>query len=315
MREGLQVDGHGGIAADGVAVGRIVLMAGHAGDGIVQHNHRGNAPVVGDIHQPGDAGMAEGGVADHRHGPGGLLLAPGGIEAVKPADGRAHADADVDGGQRRGGTQGIAADIAADIDLQFFQGVKQAAVGTAGAEHGRPGRDVAFKGVVGPVLPQQGLPDGSLAVFADGREQQAADDRHAMLAAVGLDDVVQLLDDIDLADVAGELHNQADRQGVDHAQLEEAGPLAQGLLGVCIGGTGTNDADTLVVVLDGVDGGGFRPPAQGLGAFFHLNVGAPGHGGHHDVFHHVLMVLLQRTLLPGRKLHQGTGMGNPGGQA
>ena len=42
-------------------------MAGHASDGIIQDNHRCVGLVTGNIDQPRDTGMNEGGVTDDRY--------------------------------------------------------------------------------------------------------------------------------------------------------------------------------------------------------------------------------------------------------
>ena len=62
-----QIHGGGGLALDVVAGGGVLLMAGHAGDGVVQNDNDGIALVVGDVYQAGDAGMDKGGIADDSH--------------------------------------------------------------------------------------------------------------------------------------------------------------------------------------------------------------------------------------------------------
>ena len=92
----------------------------------------GVAAVVDHVDETGDAGMEEGGVADHGHG---LLLhaleskALG--HAVGGRDAGAHADAGVHGRERRQRSERVAADVAGDMELELGKHGVEAAVGTA----------------------------------------------------------------------------------------------------------------------------------------------------------------------------------------
>ena len=74
-------------------------------------------------------------------------------------------------------------------------------------------------------------------------------------------------------------------------------------------------ADFFIVHLHPVD----RPIAGVLGhlvhARFHHLVALAGHAGHHDIFHGIFHIILERRLLPLAQLHQRAGMGNAGGGA
>jgi hypothetical protein len=58
----------------------VLLVAGHAGDGVVRDNHGGGGVVVGDIDKARDARVDEGGVADD--GDGGFRA--GGFDLIRP---------------------------------------------------------------------------------------------------------------------------------------------------------------------------------------------------------------------------------------
>ena len=91
LAECLEVDLTCGVALDVVTGGGVLLMARHAGDGVVQNDHGGVALVVSNVCKTGHAGMHEGGVADDCHGLALALLAQCLIKAVEGADGCAHA--------------------------------------------------------------------------------------------------------------------------------------------------------------------------------------------------------------------------------
>jgi hypothetical protein len=68
------------LAHEGLAGAGVVLVAGHAGDGVVQHHGDDLALVVGYIHGAGHAAVEEGGVAHHaEHG---LVGDAGGSKAL-----------------------------------------------------------------------------------------------------------------------------------------------------------------------------------------------------------------------------------------
>ena len=72
----LNFNGRGDLALQGVAGAGVVLVAGHAGDVVVQHNGDDRALVVEDLGRAGHAGVEEGRVADDAEDL--LLLSRGG---------------------------------------------------------------------------------------------------------------------------------------------------------------------------------------------------------------------------------------------
>ena len=92
-------------------------MAGHAGDGVVQHDDHGVGTVIGDVDEAGDAGVGKGGVTDDRHALFLPFRSPGFVVAVEGGHGGAHTDTGIHGAQGSAGPQGIAADVSADVDL------------------------------------------------------------------------------------------------------------------------------------------------------------------------------------------------------
>ena len=118
MTQGFQIHGGGGLALDVEAGGGVLLVAGHAGDGVVQHDNHGVGAVVGDVYQAGDAGVGKGGIANDGHAFLLRLGAAGLVVAVEGRHRRAHADGGVHGVQGGAGAQGVAADVAADVDAR-----------------------------------------------------------------------------------------------------------------------------------------------------------------------------------------------------
>ncbi len=57
----------GRLVFQGQASGRVLLMAGHAGDRIVKHQNGRMAAVVGNVNQPSDPRMDKCAVTDYRH--------------------------------------------------------------------------------------------------------------------------------------------------------------------------------------------------------------------------------------------------------
>ena len=132
------IDPMGRLRSSGYTGSGVVLAAGHGGDAVVENNHGCRRIVVDHVHQAVDAGVEEGGIADHGHHLLSFLLGnhlyhPGGV-----ADGGAHADTGFHGGQGRQETEGITADIAGNIGLEVVEGIEDTPVGTAGTHVGRP---------------------------------------------------------------------------------------------------------------------------------------------------------------------------------
>ena len=118
--ETLQIDLGAGVPLQVVAGGGVLLVAGHAGDGVIKNDDGGVGLVVGDVDEARDAGVHEGAVADDGHGLPLHLAAAGLVEAVEAGDGGAHADGGVDGAEGGHRAQGVAADIAQHRELQLI---------------------------------------------------------------------------------------------------------------------------------------------------------------------------------------------------
>ena len=187
-------------------------------------------------------------------------------------------------------------------------------MGAAAAHHRRPHRNFSLQGLGGQFLAGEQPAHQALVKLAAQGEQLLANDVHADLFAVGLDHVVQFLDNIDLFHLFRERFDQLHRQRIHHAQLQVRGAAAHGLFGVLIRVAGGDDADGWVINLHAVDFRGLRPLGQPLGSFLHLYVLGPGERRQHDVFRRVLLIGLQISFVPVLQLHQASGMGDPGGQ-
>ena len=199
----LEVDRARRVALDRVAGRRVLLVAGHAGNRVVEDDHRGIRAVVGDVDQARDARVDERRIADHGDR---LLFRLGAarlVVAVERRNRSAHADADVHRAERGRGAERVAADVAADIDALALERVEKPPVRAAAAHDGRAHRDVLFERDAFAARNAELLGDQLLRKLAAARENILADDRHADFFAVRFDDVVQLLDDVDRLEPRG----------------------------------------------------------------------------------------------------------------
>ena len=257
--------------------------------------------------------MHEGGVPQDGHGlllPG---LAQGLVEAVGGPDGGPHAQAHLNGVERGARRQGIAADVPQHRHLVLGQGVEDAPVGTSGAHDGGTDGDGLVHLDKGPLLSLQDLGQQGLGVLPDEGEIVLPGDLQAHGPAVVLDDGLQLLHHHQLIDLGGEVPDQFFRQGVGHAQLQDAAALPHDLLHVLVGGGVGNDAQPGVPHLHPVQGGGLGVGLQLLRPGLHDGVPGPGVVRDHDVFGDVLLIGLPGDgPLPG--LHHGLAVADPGAE-
>ena len=139
LQHTLHTDHGGGLAHQGEAGAGVVLVAGHAGDAVIQHTGDHAAVVVDDLGGAGHAAVEKRGVThDAEHYLIGDALALEGLGyAHAHGEAAAHAEAGVHAAQGRGAAQSVAADVTGDhVVLVLGQGVKEAAVRTAGAQRG-----------------------------------------------------------------------------------------------------------------------------------------------------------------------------------
>ena len=186
------------VALDVEAVGRVVLMTGHACDGVIQNDNSGIACVVRNIYKTCDTRMDKGGVADHCNSLVLIFTLAGNVEAVETADGSAHADSGIHSAERSGSAKSVAADIAADHNAKLFQGVEHTSVRTSCAHYRRT--DGNILGVCNKLVlfAQDLVLEIALGIFAQICKLSLADGVKSYLAAVSLDNVVQLFDNIKL---------------------------------------------------------------------------------------------------------------------
>ena len=122
-----------------IAGAGVVLVAGHAGDVVVEHDGDDRALVVQNLGRAGHAGVEEGRVA---HDAEDLFLLARRSKSLghahRDGEAAAHAHAGVHRAQRRGAAERIAADIAADDEVFALRHrVEEAAVRAAGTKHRR----------------------------------------------------------------------------------------------------------------------------------------------------------------------------------
>ena len=274
-------------------------MAGHAGDGVIEHDGNDAALVVDNLCRAGHAAVEKGGVAKDTED---LLVLTGDVKGL----GHAHADAEAsahahDAVERVEGSraaESIAADVARDDEvLVLCHRIEEAAVRAAGAESGRTGHggdaDVhCLRLLAEDALAQElgveliELAGHGLALAGDSRGED-----------LGLHEAVELFDDIELIDLGGKVTDKLDGQRVCQPELEEGGVLGESVLCVLIRDGRGDDADLSAVYLHAVE-------RRSAGIFFkrlHIlfELGVIHHrvcrGG--DVFARVAHILRHRALL------------------
>ena len=158
------------------------------------------------------------------------------------------------------------------------------------------------------------LPHHLLVEFPAAGEKLLADHLDPMLYAVGLDDIVQFLNDIKGIHLSGKPFDEIYRQGVDHAKFQIRGVVPHGFLGVLIAGAGGDDPDGGIVHFNPVDLGMFRPLGQFDGPLLYQGVLDFRHSGQHDVLLRIFLIGLELHFLAGAQFHQASGVGDAGGQ-
>ena len=90
------------VALDVETGGRVLLMAGHAGYGVVENNNSGIGFVVGNVYKARNAGVHKRGITYNGNRLALALFTERLVEAVKSRDRRAHADRAVHRAERSG---------------------------------------------------------------------------------------------------------------------------------------------------------------------------------------------------------------------
>ena len=234
------------------------------------------------------------------------LSAPGLVEAVEAADGAAHAQGHVHGGQRGHCTQGIAADVAHDGALVLVQGVEQAPVGAAGAHDGGTGGDDVLQSLAGMYRAPQLGGHQVLGELALQGEHVLAQHVQADFPAVVLQEGIQLLHHGQFVHRSSEVQDLLLGQRPHHAQLEHRMAVSKDLLYVLVGGAGGEDAQgTVAAILQAVQWAGLGVLGQLPGALLHHRMAADGVAGHHDILGDVLLIGADGGLHTVAGLHQG----------
>lgn len=123
-----------GFAVDVVAVCGVVLVTGHAGDGVIGNDNRADGAIVCHVEKSGETAVAEGGVAENCNCFLCLLMTACLFHAVCHSDGCTHAYACVNSAERRQRTESVAADIGTYREFELAEYVIKAPVRAAGAE-------------------------------------------------------------------------------------------------------------------------------------------------------------------------------------
>lgn len=119
------------------------------------------------------------------------------VHAVERGDGCAHTDAGVHHAERSHRAERIAADIAADIDLELLEGIEQTSVRTSGAKYGWTRGNVYICLEISILFTKDNFLYHALRILAEKRELLFADNVYSELAAVIFYVRIKLLDDID----------------------------------------------------------------------------------------------------------------------
>ena len=288
-------------------------MSGHAGDAVIKDDNNGIALIVCDVYKTGDTRMNECRVAYNRY----ALVAAGFVgfvHAVKRGDRCAHAYAGVHHAERRHRAERVAADIAADIDLELLEGIEQTSVRASGAEHGRTRGNIYIRLEITVFFTENDLLYHALRILAQECKLLLTDNIYSDLAAVILYVGVELFNDIDFFALCGKVAEQLLGQWIEAAELEIRSLVAEGFLGVLICNSACDNADFFVVVFYLVDAEVNRfalaPCGKSLGSLLDYNVLFLCHSGHHNVFLSVFNILLEPVVDSLPYLNKAAGMGD-----
>ena len=181
----------------------------------------------------------------------------------------------------------------------------------SGAHHRRTSGNVLGEGFSGFERDSKLLGNLVGHELVDVPEQLLAPDFYAYAVAMGLYYAVKLLDDDHRINGGREVSDELYRKRIDQTQLQHRVFVCANFLHIVVACGGGDDSDLSVrTFLDSVDRGGFGPFGQIRGPLFHDRVALFRHARHHDVLCDVLLIGLDRDILPGRKLHDALAVGD-----
>src|ERR1035437_7418253 len=304
----------GRLVVQRAARARVFLVARHRRGGVVEDDQyvAVRRRVIDHLHQPADAAMDEGAVADNAYHAAGLVGWEHVTQAQPDAQTGPHAHARVDGLEGLEHPQRVAPDVARHDAILLAQRLKDDAVLAGVAElrrfAGRLGR--LRTEIIGENAPHAG-------------HVQLAEPIHVRLAfhwdargANGFHQVrIAFLDDHAAPDALHELRDLLHRQRVSKPQLEHAG-LGGGLAHVHEGNPRSDDAEALGALHDVVQAAGLAPLLQLDQLLPQAPVRGAGVGRDHDASPDVPLEarrLGRAVILTGP--HDGVTMADAGGRA
>ena len=299
----------------GMSGARVVLMAGHGGDAVVQHTGDHVAIVIHDLQGTGDAAVEECTVAQNADDL--LVFAPackGLGHAHTGAETGAHADGGIQSTQRLGTAQSVATDVAGDHHiLQAGNFVEKAAVRTAGAKHWRTGHRSAIYFLGLGLLAGEPFPhDARVQLIHPGNDGFTFTGNAGRLDLL-FHEGLQLFHHIEFFHLGGKGGDQLHGQRIGDTQFQIGSIVPKDLPGILIGHTGGNDAHFAVSHLHFVQGRCAGVGLHLLQPVFQALVMGLGPGGSGGEFIRVFHIFLVSNLHPFSGLHHTLGMADPGG--
>ena len=286
-------------------------MAGHAGNGVVQDDHRRVAAVVRDIGEARHAGMHEGGVADHTDCPAFRLFPERLVEAVDRRHGSAHAQGRLNRGERRDCTERVAADVSENSGIQLFQRVEQAAVRAARAHDRRAQGKVLGKSAAFLWRAAKRFRHKVLGVFAADGKQVFPGAGDAERPDMVFHDGIEFFHHDQRVYGCGKAADHLFGQRIGHADLKHGYGISESFPYILIGSGGSDDTYIRFAHFNAVDPGRFRVLNKLCRALLDEWMAALCISRHHDIFGDILLILLYRNgALTG--FHDRLGMGHPG---
>ena len=301
-----------------MAAAGVFLVAGHAGDAVIQHAGNHLSLVVNDLGSAGHTAVEEGGVAhDTKHLLVGYAFALKRLgHAHTGGEATAHTHAHIHATQRRSGTQRITADIAGDHKvLVLGQGIEETTVGTTRAKRRRTGHRLCVH-LHRPGLRAENAFAQQLGIeLIKSAGQFLAHALNAGGADLLLHDGLQLLNDIELPHPGGKITDEIHGQRIGKTQLQERGVLRKHLFGVLIGHGGGNDAHLAAGHLHAVDGAAVGVLFHAAQPLLHHRMVAIGIGRGTHIFTHIARIRARGHLFPLTQFHQRLGVVHAGGGA
>ena len=236
----------GDLALECEAAARVVLMTGHAGDRVIEHDGNDVPLIVDDLRRAGHAGVEERGIADHAED---LFVGlTGRFERLCHAHGdrkaAAHADAGIQSGKRRGEAERVAADVAChNVVLMSADRVEEAAVRAARAQSRRTGDGLDADVDRFRLLAEQTLAEKLRIELIEVADQFLADALDARRFDLLLHERIELLDDVELFDLLRKRADQVHRKRIGETELQERRARGERVLGILIRDRSGDDAD------------------------------------------------------------------------